>query len=115
MFNNFIAPTASPQNPAPIFYSDSASTLNLTWYPPPVEKQNGIILYYKIQMIELETSTVSEFTSSFTHLYLTNLHPYYSYTFTMAAVTIADGPFSTGFTVLMPEDGKKVNSNMNLS
>ena len=61
-------------------------------------------------MTEVETNTISEFTSNFTYHYLTNLHAYYSYTFQIAAVTISEGPFSSGFTVLMPEDGNIENT-----
>ncbi len=104
-----IAPTASPQNPSSIFYANSASTINFTWYTPPVEKQNGIIIYYIIRMTEVETNIGFEFTSNFTYIYLTSLHPYYSYTFQLAAVTVSEGPFSNAYTVLMPEDGKLLN------
>ena len=57
-------------------------------------------------MTELETTVNFEFNSNFTYLCLSNLHPYYSYTFTIAAVTISEGPFSSDYTVLMPEDGE---------
>ena len=102
-----LAPSASPQNPSSFFEAGSSSTLNLTWFPPPVEKQNGIIIYYIIIMTEVDTNTDSQFTSNSTYIYLTSLHPYYSYTFQIAAVTVGEGPFSNGYTVLMPEDGNK--------
>ena len=57
-------------------------------------------------MTEVETNINLEFNSNFTYLYLSDLHPYYSYTFTIAAVTVSEGPFSSDFTVLMPEDGE---------
>ena len=101
-----IAPSAAPQNVSSVFLANSATSLNLTWYPPPIENHNEIICYYVIKMTKVETSTVFEFTSNFTFIYLNFLHAYYSYTFQIAAVTISQGPFSNGFTVLMPEDGK---------
>ena len=57
-------------------------------------------------MTEIETRTESQFTSNSSYIHLTSLHPYYSYTFKIAAVTVAEGPFSNDYTVLMPEDGK---------
>ncbi len=57
-------------------------------------------------MTEVETNIGFEFTSNSTYIYLTSLHPYYSYTFQLTAVTISEGPFSNAYTVLMPEDGK---------
>lgn len=102
--NFFLEPSAAPQNPSHSFFSSSA--LNLTWYPPPIDKQNGIIQYYIIYMIEVETNIALQFTSNFTYISLTSLHPYYSYTFTISAVTIGSGPFSSTYTILMPEDGQ---------
>ena len=99
-----VAPTGTPQNP--IHSSISSTTLNLTWYPPPVSQQNGIINYYIIQSTEVETGITYQYTSNNAWIYLTNLHAYYSYIFKFAAVTIAQGPFSTGTTITMPEDGK---------
>ena len=101
-----IAPSAPPQSPSNIFYANSSSTLNLTWFPPPVDKQNGNIINYRIIMTEVETTINFEFYSNLTYLYLSDLHPYYSYTFTIAAITISEGPFSSDHTVLMPEDGE---------
>ena len=105
IFFHAIAPSGPPQNPSSIFCTNSSSTLNVTWYPPPVDKQNGIIQYYTIRMTEVETNTFFEFTSNFTYIYLTSLHPYYSYRFQLAAVTVSEGPSSSDYTVLMPEDG----------
>ena len=59
-------------------------------------------------MTEVETNTEFEFTANYTFIYLTSLHPYYSYIFQLAAVTISEGPYSNGYTVLMPEDGQSM-------
>ena len=108
--NMHIAPSAAPQNPSSTHFAGSSTSLNLTWYPPPIEDRNGIVLYYIIVMTELETGAQFEFSSNFTFIYLDSLHAYYSYTFQIAAVTISQGPFSNGFTVLMPEDGMSAHT-----
>ena len=36
------------------------------------------------------------------------LHPFYTYTCTIAAVTIGEGPYSEELTITMPEDGKHI-------
>ena len=107
----YIAPTSTPQNPANTFFNDSSTSLNLTWYPPPIEGQNGIIQFYVILITEVDTNTITEITSNYTYIYLDFLHAYYTYTFKIAAVTIEQGPFSSGFTLTMPEDGMTYLSN----
>ncbi len=39
-----------------------------------------------------------------THLLLTNLHPYYTYTVFVAGVTVSMGPYSVGNSVQTPPD-----------
>ena len=55
----------------------------------------------------MDTNATFEITSNYTYIYLDFLHAYYTYTFKIAAVTIEQGPFSSGFTLTMPEDGMK--------
>ena len=84
----------------------SSTTLNFTWSLPSTEQQNGIINYCIVSVTEVDTGVVFELTSNATWLYLDFLHPHYTYTFRIAAVTVAQGPFSSEYNVTMPEDGK---------
>ena len=99
-----IAPTGAPQSVT--YNTTSSTTLNITWQPPPLDQRNGIIVYYKVRLIEMETNVSSVYNSSYLYIYLTGLHPYYTYIITFAAVTIQEGPFGSTTYVTMPEDGK---------
>lgn len=81
--------------------------LNVSWFPPSLELQNGIITSYLIRVNELDTNTVTEFSSNNTWLHLSALHPHYNYHITFAAVTVATGPFGSLTTIKMPPDSKK--------
>ena len=102
-----VAPTAAPQNLSIVVFDDDSISVNLTWCPPPPEDQNGVVLYYTVQMNELETSIMFEFISNSTSISLDSLHAYYSYTFQVAAVTVLAGPSSDSVIIVMPEDGKE--------
>ena len=97
------APSGPPLNLATDIID--SRTINLTWYPPAVEHQNGIIQYYIINYTEVITGNKTQFTSISPWLFLNSLHPYYSYTFALSAVTIAKGPFSPTYNITTPEDG----------
>ena len=103
LFLYTVAPTAAPQNllGSPI----SPRILNYTWSPPPPDQQNGVIIHYVITVIEVDTGEEMQLTINTTWLRLDGLHPYYTYDFTLAAVTVSQGPFSDTDSVRMPEDG----------
>ena len=95
-------PSGPPQN-------ISVSAINITaihimWNPPLPEVQNGIILNYLIDVTEIDTAEYHQFTSDGTSLSLANLHPFYTYKFTIAAVTIGAGPKSLEESITTPED-----------
>ena len=99
-----LAPSAPPQS----LNHDILNpyTLNMTWLPPSIEYQNGLIQSYDIHLVELETGLVNSTTFNNTWAILENLHPHYNYEITIRAVTVAPGPFSNSYYVTMPEDGK---------
>lgn len=76
----------------------------LKWAPPSAEGINGIIQHYNITVTELETSLITYYATSSLLFSLTNLHPFYTYKCTVAAVTIGVGPITT-LIIQMPEDG----------
>ena len=83
----------------------SSTTIQLWWEPPPVADQNGVIRSYHINISVAETGSVFQLTSETTALNISNLHPYYTYTITVAAVTVGSGPYGVALTIRMPEDG----------
>ena len=100
-----VAPSDAPLNPS-VLIVDS-KTINILWYPPAFEHQNGVIVHYIVSIFEASTNNVSEYISYTTTLHLTSLHPHYQYNIKIAAVTTAQGPFTEETIIVMPEDGKK--------
>ena len=77
----------------------------LSWDPPQREIVNGIIQQYTVSITEHETANNTIVVTNKTSLNLTSLHPYYVYSITVAAETIAIGPFSSPIVIQMPESG----------
>ena len=102
-------PTGPPQ--AVGVRSENSTTLVLSWQPPAPENQNGIIVHYVVNITEMETGRLLSFTAvNMTTLSVPMLHPFYTYTCIVAAVTVGVGPYSTTVEVELPEDGKQVYS-----
>ena len=114
------APSAAPEE---ILVSIVSSTvLQIEWDPPRFEDRNGIIREYIINITEINTGNSWQQargngteTGDFWHqtvgnntvtTFIDSLHPFYLYSFSIAARTIALGPFSASVIVEMPEDGK---------
>ena len=83
----------------------NSTTIQLQWEPPALADQNGVIRSYYINISVAETGSVFQLTSASNTLNISGLHPYYTYNFTVAAVTIGPGLYSAVFTIKMPEDG----------
>ena len=84
----------------------TASSLTLTWQPPPFESRNGVIRQYIVQIEEVSTGRMLTETSNMTDVTIDNLHPFYSYRCRIAAETIQVGPYTTPITIQLDEDGK---------
>ena len=92
----------------PISAVTTSQTVNMTWSPPALEHQNGIIRYYLVNVTELESGTLTEYNTTYAWLLLTGLHPHYNYLFVFAAATsIGLGPTGSSFTITTAEDGKE--------
>ena len=86
-----------------------SDSLYLYWSPPPLEEQNGNILYYGINVTEEESGNVSHYLTSYskTSYVVYGLHPYYHYQYQLAAVTRAGhGPYSPPDSIQLPQEGK---------
>ena len=64
-----------------------------------------MIRSYHINISVAETRSVFQLTSETTTQNISGLHPYYTYTLSVAAVTIGPGPYGLVLTIRMPEDG----------
>ena len=106
----FLFPSAPSGPPRGINITTlSSASINVTWTPPLQELQNGIIKYYVLLVIEVESDGRREINgSNAVHAVVNDLHPYYSYKLSVAAFTIATGPFSNETVIVMPQDGKCV-------
>ena len=104
-----VVPTGPPQGVE--VQSEDPTTLVLSWQPPAPENQNGIIVHYIINITEMETGRLLSFTAvNTTTLSVPTLHPFYTYSCIVAAVTVGLGPYSATVEVKLPEDGKQVYS-----
>ena len=77
------------------------------WEPPLFEDQNGIITSYIINVVLNETAENFQLSTAESRLFLDSLRPFGTYSFVIAAQTIAGiGPFSTVLTIATPEDSE---------
>ena len=86
---------------------DSRS-IYLSWYPPESSGRNGIIIGYFIQIFEVDTNSYFSFNrTNHTEFLLQQLHPYYNYNCSIAALTaVGRGPLSSPLLVQTDEDGE---------
>ena len=99
------APSAPPKTIT--LSSSSPRTLLISWSPPAEDTRNGNLSYYTIKVHEQATDVVLLLNSSSTNTQFTvnSLHPYYTYTVSVAAATIGLGPFSSSKFIRMPQAG----------
>lgn len=86
----------------------NSTTLVVAWDPPLPEQQNGVVNSYLVSITErglMESAFIVQETSTT----ISNLHPFYMYDITVAAITIGTGPKSIEFTITMPQSGKSPN------
>ena len=81
------------------------STTVILYWNEPEGLHNGIIQEYRLNITEVETGQFQHYTSSTTNLVVDNLHPYYTYLWTVAAATVGEGPHSVSQSVTTLEDG----------
>ena len=109
MFYLFVVPSDSPLSVT--LTALSPHSLLISWKPPPTDSQNGHIRYYTVKIVEDNSMTVSLTNTSdnVTSLTVNQLHPYYQYSVSVAAVSIGMGPFSPEKSIRMPEAGKHMS------
>ena len=104
LFHDTTAPSRPPKNLRG--YATSSTSAQVFWTPPDEEYRNGPISEYHIDIMELNTNSLyGTFIVSDSQLGVTALHPYYNYSFAVAAHTNAKGPASNGLVILTFQDG----------
>ena len=84
----------------------NSTTITLSWDPPPFNQINGHIQHYVVPVTEHENALECQEHSNYTQVILQSLHPYYTYTCRVAAVTTGPGPYTQNVTIQLLEDGK---------
>ena len=85
----------------------SSESVQVSWQPPPLEDRNGLISGYLVRVLGINTRDnyllplVND-----SSVVVESLHPFYAYRFSVAAQTVAIGPFSAAVTQKLPEGGK---------
>lgn len=104
----FEAPSGPPQN----FTGEvvNSTAISLSWEPPALSQQNGVIDFYNISITDATTTTQTslEVSSEHTQQVIASLHPYYLYEFRIAAATISLGIYSSSLALRTLQDGKKL-------
>ena len=99
-----LGPSDSPQ--AVRRTAVTSTSVNLSWFPPSTEHHNGVIRNYTVMVVVQDTGEI--FTRSTVQLSINfeSLHPYYTYNFSVSAVTITHGPYSVPLIVQTLPDSK---------
>lgn len=84
----------------------TSTSFILYWSAPPPEDHNGLIRNYIVRCTELETGAMFQrLAVNATEILMDSLHPFYSYSCAIAAVTVLEGPYSSSITVATEQDG----------
>ena len=109
-YRYFSAPNESPRNAA-VTVLDS-TRVECSWLPPLAEEVNGIVTGFIIRITGQDSDETIEVRTNATNIQVEDLHPFYSYVFTVAAVTEAgSGPFSRVAYFQMFTAGKQLIKN----
>ena len=82
--------------------------IQISWSQPLPEEQNGITRNYTVNITVAETDRHIQLTTNNTTITAEGLHPYYNYHISVAAFTIAIGPYTVVQVVQTPQDGKEL-------
>ena len=100
-----VAPSNAPQDIAIVLLD--ATSAEIHWSLPPLGDRNGVIVLYRLFVIEVDTARVIEkIDTENVSVLLRELRPFHLYQCVIAASTIAGlGPFSNPTFFRMPESG----------
>lgn len=103
---NTLVPGAPPQNVTA--EAVSPTSIRVSWEPPPAERSNGRIVYYRLLQVESgrSDSEASVFTTNQSSILLDELKKWTEYRiWVLAGTSVGDGPPSYPITVRTHEDG----------
>ena len=105
LLSTHTVPTSAPIGLSVI--SQSSSSLTLAWMAPPLERRNGLITGYSINVMNTDTGASMLLSSIGNSITVGELSPYTSYLCSVAAQTVVGpGPYTSPITVTTSEDGK---------
>ncbi|XP_037912845.1 tyrosine-protein phosphatase Lar isoform X5 [Hermetia illucens] len=102
-------PGAPPRNISA--EATSPTTIALSWLPPPIERSNGRIIYYKVFFVEVgrSDSEATITTLNATSIVLDELKRWTEYKiWVLAGTSVGDGPSSHPITIRTLEDARKM-------
>ena len=98
-------PSSAPQNIRSLLLTSTSA--EILWDPPPLEDQNGLIQNYTLLITEVDTDRSFNKVVENASITLQELQPLYTYQFVVAARTVVGlGPFSSRYSLQVPESGK---------
>lgn len=97
-----VGPSSAPLNVSTV--TVTSTTIEVSWSEIPLEYQNGIIRYYIVNITETNTGSEFQATTDDKSVIFNSLHPYYTYSITIAGYTTKVGPYSTPISVTTDED-----------
>ena len=84
----------------------TSTSVDLSWSPPPTEHHNGVIRQYTVRIVVQDTGKIYSYSTAQLSITVGDLHPYYTYNFSISAVTVAPGPYSEPLVVQTLPDSK---------
>ena len=104
----FICTPAAPSSPPVEFVAtaESSRSIRLSWNPPALEHQNGILRQYIVTLVSVGSGEPITRSAEGTDTTIAGLRPFTTYFCTVAAVTVAVGPETETLQVTTDEDGK---------
>ena len=104
---HLLSPYTVPGRPVNLVVQTvNSRTLNMSWGPPALDQRNGIIQTYSVNVTTLtDQQAVFNILTNLTSHTLSSLHPYYSYSCSVAAETSAGRGLYVSKSVRLPEDG----------
>jgi len=99
-----VVPTGYPQDFSIEVLSSRSAVLS--WIPPLIEEQNGIIISYTVRVVAVESGADFQVLSASTGVRIDTLEPNTMYDFSVAAMTsVGRGPFTSIVNITTPQEG----------
>ena len=75
----------------------NATAVQLSWQPPPVDEQNGVIRLYTVVLHESQTGQTIVYNTTMTQFIVGSLMPCMSYNWNVTPYTVGYGPVPHGY------------------